>query len=480
MGGISGLLGNFFGGTRGLDTDPDPKDEVGTTAHYVSGGFLVENERNTTLRGRQKWLTYSDLLANVAIVGAGVRAYLNLLSRSKWTVKPADTETEADAVTAQEVADFVWDVLNDLERPWSRVVRRSGMSRFHGFDVSEWIAKQRDDGKIGLFDVASRPQSTIYRWDLDPHGRVLGVTQRNPKNSIEVYLPRAKIVYIVEDAMSDSPEGMGLFRHLSDANQRLQQYQILEAFGFDSDLRGTPIGRAPYGKLAKDKSLSEAQRKKATSTFETFVANHIVTPERGIILDSGPYRDLGESQSPAATPEWDLKILQGSSTSAGDVAKAIERLTRDMAIVLGVQGLLLGGDGSGSLALGRAFSDQFALMVDSGLRELAEAFEHDLVPPIISLNGIDERFTPTLATELAQHRDVEQITQSVLDLSQAGAPLTTADPVVDEIREMLGLSPVPAELVEDIDQDDPPLRPGEPDPVVPEPVPPELEPEPEA
>lgn len=440
-----------FGRFSNFSETVAPTKEVGTSGAYTSGGWLVSEEKSAALRGGQKWRTYGDLLANVAIVAAGTRAYLNLLSKSEWTLVPAEPDGEKDNAQAQEAADLVDDIINDLQRPWSRVVRRSGTYRFYGFSIQEWTAKRRDDGTIGMLDIAPRPAATIERWKLDKAGNVEGLTQVYPGTMEEVFLPRGKVIHIVDDALSDSPEGVGLFRHLVASNQRLARYQLLEAFGFETDLKGIPIGRAPYGLLSKrvaDGHIDEAQKAAILKPLEDFIKQHIKNPELGLAMDSAPYRDLGEANTPSSVLEWDISLLQGSPTSAREVASAIERITRDMAIVLGVQGLLLGGDGSGSLALGRVFADQFALMVDSGLKELAEAYEHDLIPVILRLNGIPEELAPTFKTEQVQHRDIEQVTAALRDLADAGSVMAPDDPAINVIRGMLGLPPQDTEAME--------------------------------
>ncbi len=474
--GVSGFQGliNALGGGRRFRREVPPTEEVGTSGAYATGGFLYSTERNPKAKGDQKWLTYSDLLANVAIVAAGVRAYLNLLAKSSWNLVPADVE-ESEMEASQEAADLVHDVINDMERPWSRVVRRSGMYRFYGFGVQEWTAKARDDGSIGMLDVAPRPAATINRWALDDAGNVLGMTQRHPKSGREVFLPRDKVIHIVDDALSDSPEGVGIFRHLIEPNHRLKRYQELEAIGFDQDLRGIPIGRAPYGKLKErvdNGELTAAQRQKIVQPLEDFISNHINNLELGLVLDSQTYLGQGENEAVSSSFEWDVSLLTGSSTSASAVAAAISRITWEMATVMGVQGLLLGSGGAGSLALGRSYAEQFALLVDSGLLELAQAYEHDLVPMILLLNGIDQRFAPTFATQQTNHLDVEQVTGSLRDMSDAGAPLDPDDPAINAVRDMVGLPQVDLEaraeaaslLAEQMANRPPPPPPGPLDP----------------
>ena len=119
------------------------------------------------------------------------------------------------------------------------------MYRFYGFSIQEWTARRRDDGFLTFADIAPRSQRTIERWDVDEAGQVLGALQRSPQTQEEIYLPREKLLYIVDDTLNDSPEGLGLFRHLVAPSRRLKRYEQLEGFGFETDLRGIPIGRSP-------------------------------------------------------------------------------------------------------------------------------------------------------------------------------------------------------------------------------------------
>src|SRR3546814_11736002 len=86
---------------------------------------------------------------------------------------------------------------------WSQVVRKTAAFRLHGFCIQEWTAKHNDDGTIGIKDIEHRPQKTITQWFRDEGGTVEAVVQRVPGRA-DVTLPRAKIVYAVDDTLSDS------------------------------------------------------------------------------------------------------------------------------------------------------------------------------------------------------------------------------------------------------------------------------------
>ena len=83
-------------GVKPTRIQPTKNEGVPGTAIY--GGYIVENEEDSSLTGQLKYKTYSDILANVSIVAAGTRFFLNLVSRSEWVVEPADESSEAEAM----------------------------------------------------------------------------------------------------------------------------------------------------------------------------------------------------------------------------------------------------------------------------------------------------------------------------------------------------------------------------------------------
>ena len=223
----------------------NPNKTIGATGTTIFGGYVTSDEKNPDLVGAKQFKTYSNIMANTSIVSAGVRYFLNLVAKSNWKVVPAD-----DTPEAIKYAEIIEDQLDSMESSWPRIVRRAAMYRFYGFSVQEWTAVKKE-GMLLFKDIAPRPQVTIERWKVGDDGAVLAVHQLSPQTNEEIELPREKIVYIVDDALSDSPTGLGLFRHLVDAVNRLKRYEQLEGFGFESDLRGIPIGRAPLAALAE-------------------------------------------------------------------------------------------------------------------------------------------------------------------------------------------------------------------------------------
>lgn len=414
-----------------------PTQTVGVTGTPVVGGFIQDTEKNAELVGQQKWVTFSEVLVNVGIVGAGVRYFLNLIAGVTWKAIPPEGTGEPGI----KAAKFMNEVIHDMETPWARVVRRAAMYKFHGFSIQEWTGKIREeDGLMGLFDIKPRPQPTIERWDTDDHGNIKGVYQRSPKTGVEIYLPRSKIVYMVDDSISDNPEGLGILRHIVPHARRLQTYEAVEGIGIETDLRGVPIGRVPSTILegmVKDGKITQEEADAAKKTMETFIKNHIFGLERGLVLDSITYQTQDEKGNPSNVPLWALELIQNNTTALPDVAKAITRLTHTIARLIGVEHLLLGTE-RGSFAMSRDKSHNFFMVVDSALGELSVTLKKDIVERIWILNGFDKKLMPDLVAETSRFRDIEQITGALKDMATAGIQLDPADPIIGFLRDLIG------------------------------------------
>lgn len=422
---------------------PTPFKSEGGPGVAVFGGYVDEGEQNAKVAGVQKYTTYANILANTTIAAASVRFFLNLLAKAEWNVQAAD-----DTPESQERAEWFEKALHDMTTPFHRVVRRAGLYRYFGFSIQEWTAKRNEDGTIGLLDVESRPQHTIEQWGTDESGTVHGVVQRSPQTFRAIPLHRSRLVYVVDDSLTDSPEGLGLFRHIVEAVERLEEYEKLEGIGFETDLRGIPVGRAPFMELSKAVqagTINQAQMDAQITAMRTFLTKHKKTANLALFLDSKVYESTGDNRTPSGQPQWNLELLKAGATSAPELALAIQRINREIARVLGTENLLLGESGAGSLAMARDKSDQFALQIDGALKEISEAFQADLVKPFMELNGWDLETMPKLKPEKVQHRAIEEVTAALRDMASAGAVLAPDDPAINEIRRLLGLSEIDLE-----------------------------------
>jgi hypothetical protein len=463
-----------------------PFKEIGRSGVAVFGGRIVSRERGSQVIGPQRYVTYADMAANVSIVAASVRYFLNVLSSATWTISPAATKNTkspspsksgkaseedgaegvkdaGDGSTApkekafgkfasndadvsgdsQKIAELIESILEDMNTPLRRVIKRGASYRFHGFGIQEWTAKKRDDGGIGIEDIEVRPQHTIELWDVDEKGTVKGVWQTPPQTGQALYLPRGKILYLVEDSLTDSPEGMGLYRHLVEPYNRLKKYLLLEGQGFERDLRGIPIGRVPYQGIAsavKAGAMTKAEGQNLTLAIENFVKLQSKSEDTSIVLDSAPYVvDTESGKSISGIMQYGLELLQGQAADFGGLHNAIERLNMEMARVIGTEHLLLGGGGSANRALSEDKSRNFYLTANGSLDDMADAINKDIIGPICDLNGIPDHLRPKASHSDVSFRAISEITAALRDMATAGAVLAPDDPAVNDVRELLGL-----------------------------------------
>ena len=422
-----------------LDNIGVPRDEgsptkrSGVPSVAIFGGYLVSQEVTSDLAGRNRYKTFSEVVANTSIVAAAVRHFLNSLGNANWMVEPAKKRS------GKQAAEFIKECLFlHCKTPLSRIVKRVAMGRFHGFSLQEWSLKLGPKGKLVLDDVEVRMQHTIAQWDLDlASGAVLGAVQESPLTGVSVYLPREKLIYYVDDAMTASPEGLGLFRHVVNRSRALRIFEELEVRGYENDLRGIPVGRAPI-KAMRDSGMSDEEIQRELLAMQTFLQSHRRTPELALLLDSMTYESQDGTGVPSAVKQWDVDLLKTNSMQGHEhIAVAIERLNREIARVLGAESLLTGETGSGSLAMSLDKSQNFALIVASALKEIAEIINRDLVTPLMRYNGIDESLRPTVKPDAVQHRTITEITTALKDVAQTN--LGPTDPVIIKLFDMMGL-----------------------------------------
>lgn len=420
--------------------------EQGAPGFSMVGGYLTTKEVNPRLVGPQKYITASEILANVSIVAASIHYFLNLVASPTWQVEPAD-----DSDAAKKAAEFVELTMNEMQSSWARTTKRMGMYRFYGFSVNEWTAKRREDGSIGYKSIDSRPQHSIERWDIDANGDVNGVWQRPEMVGTELYIPRKKSIYMVDDVLTDSPEGFGLLRHLAEPAYRYMEYLTIEGQGFERDFRGVPVGRAPLSAINDAVSTGHMKKEDGAALItglQNFVTMHAKGKATGLLLDSRTYTgQTGEGGvTPSAQPHWGIELLTGDANGIEHVGAAINRLTWDMAMILGTT-VLLGGKDSGNRALSEDQSRNLYLNVNACVGDIANVAQTDYIDPLWKLNAFDPKIKPKLKPEDVSFRSVESVTAALRDMATAGAVLMPDDPVINDVRDLMGVSRQPEEQI---------------------------------
>jgi hypothetical protein len=424
--------------------NPNPKFVLGTAGTPAFGGFLTTPEKSPNLVGVTRFKTFSELQYNCDIVATALRYVNTLIKGTGWHVQPAkDSGAEGDKIA--EAVDSILLRPRAFARPWNKVVVRQSQAEWQGFAISEWTAKVRDDGLIGFADIQPRPQSTIWRWDIQTDGTLLGVWQLSPWTFQEIYLPRAKCIYTVDGDFTDSPDGTGRLRHVTETARQLKRLEQIEGWSYELDMAGMPVGRVPMtlmNEMIERNQITEANAKQFVQGVQDFLSNHVLTPGRGLLLESAPFPNPDGSLS--SSKMFDLEVISTQIGGLPHMHVAIDRKVRQIARILGI-GALLVGDGSrggaGSFALSKDKTMQLAQQITSMLSDLAWSFDHDLVATIVALNGWDPKLMPTLVPEAVQLRDVQYVAEALVAVAQAG--LTPDDPAINAIRDLVDIPHAP-------------------------------------
>src|SRR5262249_18474544 len=151
----------------------------------------VREEWLPELVGRQGAAKYREMIDNSPIVGALMYAITASMRKVEWRTVPIN-----DSPKAQEAADFVDSLREDMSHSWEDLIvenlsmlpygyapheivykRRNGKKPGNGPDGRPLPGSDYDDGKIGWRRIPLRGQDTILKWFFDPNGQVTGMTQ---------------------------------------------------------------------------------------------------------------------------------------------------------------------------------------------------------------------------------------------------------------------------------------------------------------
>lgn len=440
-----------FGNTRKVP----PTAPAGSDGVQSLGGYIYEGEKSRDLQGISLWLYFSNVLANVATVAAGWRYFMNLTAGTDWDVE-ANDEAGSDG---ERACDLIRRGLftADMPTPWGAVVKKQALYKGYGYSIHEGIIRRRSDGSIIYGSLEHRPQYTVRWWNKpDEQGPLLGVGQLTRQGST-YYLPMDRLWYIADNALGDGPEGVGMLRHVVSKVKQLERLEQLELYGFETDLRGIPVGRAPLGSIIAEANANAAGMNMTPQAYvdlrmksmQRFLQKHVKTPELSIMLDSEPYTDPDGNIS--AIPKWALDMMKGDGAPLADVARAIDRKNREIARVLGVEFMMMGGSsgggGSGSSAMHEDKTAQFASMIQSTLNEMAASARTQLGRRLIAFNGLNpDTCTPKFIPGVVSTESVALVCQALAQLALAGAPMSPNDPAINQIRGRMHIAEQPKNL----------------------------------
>lgn len=407
----------------------------GTNGVWAPGGFLYSGERDRKLVGQQKWITQDNLVTNVAIVASAINLWLTLAGSVKWKA----VENPRGGRNARKCKDLVDEGLINARMPerWRAVVRRQAMKKFRGAALHAKAYRRDSMGRQVFAALEHRPMWSVYQWLQHGEGQPwYAITQRS-RSGLEIPTPIARedLFYSVEGGVADSFEGLGLLRQLVNLADSLEGFEKLERIGFDNDMRGMGIGRAPLSKLAAeavtfgkcdpdDAGAIKAYVNTQVKFLSDLLTNHVVTSDRSILFDSALHSAQASDGTDrlSAIYEWSFDTVRTQISGMPELGSAIGRVVGYMAMLLNVEHLLLGSsDAGGAYSMHGDKTAMLGLAIEGLVDDIQDDGERDLVWPLCARNGYNpETDAPGLEHEPIATQSLESAAKTLLMLQQGG------------------------------------------------------------
>jgi len=417
----------------------------------VYSGYVASNESSPELTGSQKWTTYAKAFDRPPVA---IRALLQhaLLSGAKWSL----VENESGSKDAIRGAEIVQQGLLDarLPTPWCEVVAKAAMSWFNGSSLHATAMGRRKDGLVVYTDIAHRPMHTIDKWLRPADNQPFTDVEQRTRDGRTATIPLNECLYLVERMLSDDPFGVGVLRLVVERIRRAGKYEQLEGSELFSSMAGTPIYRAPFEEINEQAKLTEdpAGYKTAKLTpIKEALANRIKSPERQMYvgLSSQTYQGT-DPNTISGVKKWDIEILKGDLQGLAEIRKVISDLDLDIARIMGVEFVLVGGnDSAGSYGMHESKVGMFQSTMQALLVRIADRATQQLARRLVAANGLDPDVAcPVLVAEKISTTAVMDAVAALEGLTRAG--LHAKDPARNIIRERLELPPEPEEAFADL------------------------------
>ena len=420
--------------------------EVGSSGLHQMGG-VVREEFLRQLQGRQAYATYREMADNDPVIGAMLQAIEMLIRGVDWSVEPSDPNNEQ----AVKEAEFISQCMTDMSDSWADTLSSICSFLVYGFSYHEIVYKYRKgytndprtrskfaDGRIAWRKLPARSQETIIRWNLDPQGGIQGAYQLDTYSGLgEVYIPIEKALLFRTTSKFNNPQGRSILRNAFVSWYYKRRIQEIEAIGIERDLAGMPVALVPPQLLSNSATASEAA---ALEAIKQIVRNIKRDEQEGIVFPLAYDPDTKQ-------PAYDLKLLSSGGKRQFDTDAIVGRYDQRITMSVLADFLLLGHEKVGSQALSVSKIELFVKSLDAYLSEISEVFNQHAIPRLMRLNGVSEELSPTLTYQTPKNIDLNAISQFVIALAQAGAPLFPDESLENYLRDLAGLPTGMAEEV---------------------------------
>lgn len=387
--------------------------EIGTPGTEIFAGYLSE-EYLRDLQGRE-WADKVDMMRRS---DANIRMVLNAiklpLKSSPWTVQVKEKTEEAEL----QKKLFEKILFEDLNKSFTQLLGEILTCLDFGYSIFDITHTVKSDGELGTYNgiksLGYRSQRTIDRWNLNEARDLSTITQVAYGDEGGSYELDARfILYFAPEREGDNFEGISVLRACYGPWFRKNEFLKKLSIGIEKFAVPTAVLTVPEGTEGKPEM---AAAKKALSCYTSGATNYLILPE-GFKLS-----------------------FNNVSVDVEKIRAAINAENQEMVNSILASFLLLGQNGSGSLALSGTLSDFFSQTVQYIADHISEQFERKIFKPLIQMNFGHQKVLVELKCDGLEHRANEAWANMVNGFISTGAIKADLD-LEKNLREKLKLPP---------------------------------------
>lgn len=447
------------------------KVEIGIGGDHTRNGQIRSDEFLAELRGKRAIRKFREMRDNDATIGAIMYAIEQVLRDVPFRVEAAD-----DSVEAQRWAQFVEEVLDDMDHTLDDHISEALSVLTFGFSVFEVVYKRRigpsersekkrskyRDGLMGVRKLASRAQWTIERFDIDQKtGEILGIQQEKNYGLKRNYIPYNKVLHYRTTNLNADPSGRSVLRNAYSSYTYLSNLQSIEAIAVERELHGIPVGRIPADYLSSEATADQVafrqSMEKALRDLKFNEQGYILLPS-DLLLDSE-----GKATGGVGSRLVDIDLITSNGNRNIEIDPIVRRYQHDIARSVMAEFLMLGGGNMGSYALSKSKTDLFLRSVESYINSIFDVLNKQLVERLWQINGLNYDYMPRIvAGDVAPH-DLRELGAYLRNLNGAEINLSNQPDIVNALLANAELPPLDMDRYEESQQ---------PEPVAPQQVPP--------
>lgn len=396
---------------------------------------IINEDFQRELQGQEGAENYREIADTNPVAGPMLYAVESFFTATEFPITPS----VADDPVAEDAAQLMREILDDMEHPWQRVLSEFMSCPVYGHSEHQKVLKMRageskdptrnsrfNDGRVGIRKLMLHNQTSISRWIFDKNSddpdKPRGFEQFTQDGTFKVDLSRCVHFRMRENL--DNPEGRSLLRNVWMPHRFLMGLYEIEAASHNRLGLGVATMEVPLSILNNPEGSVAQTLSDELASFQFNERSSMLTPaqkENGVETGFGPLK---------------FERPQGA---AGDIHQTIMRWETRVAMALMANWLMVGSDGSGG---SRAMHTDKTSMFARSLTWMADMFcstlNAQLVNPLMRLNGIPQAAWPKMTHGPVVAPSVDMFMDAVSTGVSSGV-LTVSPTVETAVRRALDL-----------------------------------------